>query len=150
MVAQRRGRVPNAICATTSIVLSLASVACGGGSKTPATAAPATPPSAPPADTAGASIDSSGGVITTPAGVSLEIPFGALDQATQISINSTTTAAPAGVAALGPVYQFEPSGTVLARPVKISLPVPAGESTAAIYWTALGTTSFESIGGTVS
>src|SRR4051812_31659754 len=39
----------------------------------------------------------SGGVIKSPAGVTVEVPFGALDQPTQLSVSATTLAPPAGI-----------------------------------------------------
>jgi hypothetical protein len=99
-------------------------------------------------DTVTASIGAGGGTITSPGGASLQIPFGALDSATTITITATTLAPPSGIGAVGPVFQFDPMGTLFARPVTISLPLPAGVSDGSIYCSGLGA-GFAPIGGTV-
>ena len=91
-----------------------------------------------------------GGVVTTPSGLAIAIPFGALDRATTITVTTTAAAPPAGIGAVSPVYKFEPEGLLFARPVTVTLPMPAGVTTGAVYWSRLGGTDFERIGGTVS
>ena len=102
------------------------------------------------ADAATGSIGPGGGVISSPSGVVLIVPAGAVDANTTIQVTATTTAPPAGVGAVSPVYQFSPEGIVFARPLTITLPLPAGVTSASIYWTDLGGTTFHSIGGTIS
>jgi hypothetical protein len=68
-----------------------------------------------------------------------------------LNIEQTTLAAPVGLGAITPVYRLSPEGKVFAKPVRVSLPVPAGTSAASVYWTALGsTTQFDAVGGTVA
>ena len=56
----------------------------------------------------------------------------------------------AGLDDLSPVYEFDPTGTLFARPVTITLPVPGGASAACIYFSRLDNTGFDPIGGTLS
>jgi hypothetical protein len=52
---------------------------------------------------------------------------------------------------VSPLYQFGPEGTVFAKPVTVSLPLPRGVTDASVYWSKLGsTTEFEAIGGTIA
>src|SRR5262249_18887374 len=97
-----------------------------------------------------ATIGVEGGVITAPSGLSVMIPFGALDQPTTITVTATTSPPPRGVGALSPVYQFEPDGLVFNRPVTVNLPLPAGVKQASIYWSRLGQSGFDPIGGTIA
>src|SRR3954471_16768506 len=90
------------------------SMACGGG--------PGGGPGPSP-DSATASIGTAGGVLRTPAGASLEVPFGALDKPTQLTFSTTTNEVrPPGVAANASIYGLQPFGLVFARPVKVTLP----------------------------
>ena len=93
----------------------------------------------------------SGGTITSSDGLTMSIPFGALDSATTISVTTSAAPPPAGVGAVSPVYQFGPEGLTFAKPVTVTLPMPAGVTTGSIYWSRLGsTTVFDPIGGTIS
>lgn len=90
-----------------------------------------------------------GGRVCAANGACVEIPPGALDTPTAIRIEQTPGPLPAD--ALTPVYRLTPEGTVFARPVRLSLPVPAGVTVPTIYWTALGSsTSFDPLGTTLS
>ena len=63
------------------------------------------------------------------AGTSITIPAGALTTDTTISIGlSEQDVAPKGTTAAGPVVDFEPSGTVFAKPVTMTIPVTASHS----------------------
>jgi hypothetical protein len=96
--------------------------------------------------TATATIDVNGGTITTDSGASIAIPYGALDTPTTITVSQTTETAPSGA----PVYEFQPEGTVFAKPLTVTLPLPAGVTTGTVYWSQLGsTTAFDPIGGTI-
>jgi hypothetical protein len=101
--------------------------------------------------TASAVIGVDGGTVTTPAGALVTIPFGALDQPIAITVQTGTAAAPGGLGAVSPLYLFGPDGTVFAKPVTVSLPLPRGVTDASLYWSKLGsTTEFEAIGGTIA
>src|ERR1019366_9001028 len=93
-----------------------------------------------------ASIGAAGGTITvassddpTLIGTSITIPPNALTTATDISIGLSTGTvydkAASGSTAIGPVIDFEPSGTVFALPVTIPLPVtlPSGVSASRVF-----------------
>jgi hypothetical protein len=94
-----------------------------------------------------ATISEAGGSVRLPNGASLEIPAGALDRETQISMRIVADTPPPGFGGLFPVYRFQPEGLVFARPVKITLPLPAGVTSASIYWSRLVGSGFDPIGG---
>nr|MBA2538471.1 hypothetical protein [Deltaproteobacteria bacterium] len=91
-----------------------------------------------------------GGTLTTPDGLVMEVPFGAVDQPTELVVTATTIDPDPAIGGQGTVYAFEPEGTVFVRPVQITLPLPAGMTAASVYWTKLGSSEFEPIGGTIS
>src|SRR4051812_49191198 len=104
-------------------------------------------------DTTSTTVGPGGAVIQTPAGASVSIPFGAVDKPTPITVSATPEPPPPGIEARGPVYRFEPAGMLFSRPIQVSLPLPSGATTGAIYWSRLGTSdfsSFDSIGGIVA
>ncbi len=75
-----------------------------------------------------ATIGASGGTLTGPDGVQVQIPAGALTQDTSISIARAGAGAPAAPSAnltAERVYEFTPHALVFAAPVTIRLPVPA-------------------------
>jgi len=77
--------------------------------------------------TAGALIDSSGGslVITEGAGrgTGIEVPSGAVDEATRFEIVvGTPDRLTNGLLAVGPMITFRPEGAIFALPVRISIP----------------------------
>lgn len=90
-----------------------------------------------------------GGTISNALGAAVTVPAGALDGDIVISFAPTLAAAPPGVVAITPVYQFSPEGLVFSSPVTITLPVPAGVTTAAVYWERPDKSGFECIGGRV-
>ena len=100
-------------------------------------------------NSAAAVLGTDGGTFQTPDGTVLAVPFGALDGDTELSVHSSTDAAPAGIGASSPVYVFEPDGMLFARPVQVTLPLPDGVSDATVYWSQLGGTDFEPVGGTI-
>lgn len=77
---------------------------------------------APPADApiTTMTVDSSGGTLTTPDGVVLVIPAGALTTPVTITITTVTNNVPGG--AVGPVFELSPDGTQLAVPAQLTLP----------------------------
>jgi hypothetical protein len=106
-------------------------------------------------DTANATVGTAGAVLNSPTGASVEISPGALDHDVTITISATSQPAPANLEAVSPVYRFEPDGILFARPVRVSLPLPAGVTSGAVYWSRSGAggssaTDFDSLGGTIS
>jgi hypothetical protein len=99
---------------------------------------------------ASSTIGVNGGTVIGPGGVAIEIPFGAVDNATTITVTTTGVAPPTGIGAVSPVYKFEPEGLLFARPVTVTLPMPTGVTTGAVYWTTLGGSEFQRIGGAIS
>lgn len=118
--------------------VALVGTACSGGSSS------STPPAAPPAVLASSTIGPAGGVVTTSGGASLQVPRGALDSDTLISIIE----AEAATSARAGKYGFEPDGQVFARPVTVWLPVAGGKSAAFVYW-AQPEGGFAPVGGVV-
>jgi len=99
--------------------------------------------------TASATVGVDGGTVSTPTGVAVIVPFGAVDGPTQLTIQTSTATAPRN--ALSPLYQFGPEGMVFARPVTVSLPMPPGVTNASIYFSRLGAPGeFDAIGGTIA
>lgn len=96
-----------------------------------------------------ATVGVAGGKVVTPGGLSLEIPHGALDGDLQLQVAAVADPGPAGLPAYSPVYQFLPEGLVFAKPVRVTLPVAPGVTAASVYWTALGTSTYEAVGGTL-
>ena len=86
-----------------------------------------------------------GGRIDGP-GVSLDVPAGALDDATEISIHLSSTG-PAGYDLHAPVYRFEPDGLEFARPVWVSIEAPEAPLGSVLLWSrARDPSSFEVAG----
>jgi hypothetical protein len=96
-----------------------------------------------------ATVGTRGATLQAPDGATLVVPSGALDGDTELSIRSTTDAPPGGVGASSPLYAFEPSGLLFARPVRVILPLPAGVNSGSVYWSRLDGTGFDPIGGIV-
>jgi hypothetical protein len=99
--------------------------------------------------TATASVGTAGGTVETPAGATVVVPSGAVDGATTIQVSATDQSPPSGIAAVSPVYEFLPAGTLFARPVKVTLPLPAGVTSGSVYWSRLDGSGFDALGGTV-
>lgn len=113
-----------------ALAMMLALVAGCSGSDTATTA------SSSSVISASATIDSTGGTLIGPDGVTVVVPPGALDQPTTITITRTSAGAPAALDAyplVGNVYEFTPHNLLFNRPVIIRAPVPSG---------ALGTSVF--------
>ena len=96
-----------------------------------------------------ATIGTAGGTVQAPDGATVTVPFGALDADTALSIRSSTASPPSGIAASSPVYVFEPAGLLFARPVQVTLPLPAGVTSGSVYWSRLDGSGFDPIGGTI-
>jgi hypothetical protein len=94
-----------------------------------------------------APIDVAGGTFTADNGLTVTVPYGAVDSPTTVTVTTTDIVAPG---ATSPVYEFGPEGTVFAAPLTITLPLPAGAATGTVYWSKLGsTTEYDAIGGTI-
>jgi hypothetical protein len=83
-------------------------------------------------------------------GVTLEIPPGALDVPTLISFAHAPGAATPGVTPLGPVWRFLPEGTLFAKPVRVTFTLPTGVADASVYWSRLGASGFDPLGGSLA
>jgi hypothetical protein len=87
------------------------------------------------------SVGPSGGTVSDPRGVTVEIPAGALDKDTEISVRSYQTeqlmAAKYGATPFIGGAHFEPDGLVFKKPVKITLPVyqPLNPAESYVIWT---------------
>jgi hypothetical protein len=90
-----------------------------------------------------------GGTVTAGAGITLTVQPAALDQMTAVTVSVTSSAPPSDFAGATNVVEFEPSGIVFAKPVKITLPIAPGGRNPALYWTSHDGGSYERLGGTV-
>jgi hypothetical protein len=92
--------------------------ACGSHDVRPGDAANAAD-AVPDATVTASTVGSAGGIVTTPDGVVLDIPAGALATDTTIRIVRVTDNAPTDV--VGPVFDLQPDGTQFAKPVRLTL-----------------------------
>jgi len=67
-------------------------------------------------------------MVTSPAGVTIEVPPGAVASATMFKIDETTssTTLPAGISAVGKTFKLSPEGVRFAKVVRVTFPVAAG------------------------
>lgn len=95
-----------------------------------------------------ATVNSTGGMIALEGAV-IELPAGAVEGDTEITITSTTETPQGEFKRNSPVYRFEPAGFEFKVPVTVRLAwVGTPDGTPQIYWTdAQGT--FKPIGGTI-
>jgi hypothetical protein len=94
-------------------------------------------------------IGAEGGTVVLEGQVTLDIPPGAVDGDTAITVSVSDRAAPDG--AIGPVYEFAPEGLVFAHPVRVSLTLPDGVEDGDVYWSrAAGRVGYDNVGGDVS
>lgn len=111
-------------------------------------------PSSPvtvPATQAQQVVGPAGGTLDAGGGFRLDIPPGALAAPTTIRIEATDRAAPATYSPASPLYAFYPDGTTFAKPVQVTLPVPAGQPRPAIYWSDRASPdAYSAAGGTPS
>lgn len=103
-------------------------VGCGDGSGSEETAN---------APSASARIGPAGGKLTSPEGVVLEIPEGALDTETEITITLVEDAPPPELTAVGPAFDLGPPGLQFRKIVLLKLPVDPTRVTAAKYGVAV-------------
>ena len=81
----------------------------------------------------------------------LTVPANALAQDTELSITSTTSAAPTGYDRYSPIYDFGPEGLTFAEPVTIELAFTGDANKATLFWSVAGNRdAFEALEGTVS
>jgi hypothetical protein len=103
---------------------------------------------------ASGTVGANGGTVgsDSSSGPTVSLPAGSVASSTNIAVApSTTTTPPAG--AVTPVYDFSPDGIVFAHPVTVTLPIPAGSSSASlkVFWSKHdGSGGFEEIGGVVA
>lgn len=116
------------------VLISFVLVSCGGGG-----GGGTGVNSPPPVTDVTQIVGPGGGTVTLTGGPSLVIPAGALGSSTAITIRKSTSSAPTG--ALGPLYEFEPSGQAFASPVMVGFPVAQGTAAALVYWTKASTTA---------
>jgi ZU5 domain len=95
------------------------------------------------------SVDATGGTITLADGASLVIPAGALSAARTITVTSTADV-PAGYVGYSALYTFGPAGLQFSKPVQLTLPVHAGATSPAVYWSSASGVGFDELGGTAS
>src|SRR5690349_1309242 len=107
----------------------LALVGCGGGGDGGSSALPPPAPQPPPASpTPPPVIGKGGGTLTETTGAKVIFPAGAVKDDTTFRIAADSTGAPpipANLAAAGSVYVVTPHGGQFAKPVEVSIPVPA-------------------------
>ena len=94
--------------------------------------------------TATVAVSVDGGQVATESGLTLDIPYGALDSSTTITVTTTDQTQPG---ATTPVYEFGPEGTVFAKPVTVTLPFTGTSGT--VYWSRLDGSGFDPIGGVI-
>lgn len=93
-------------------------------------------------------VDEEGGTVELEGELTLEIPPGAVDGATMITVAVSSEPPPEDAA--GPVYEFGPEGLVFAHPVTITLALPDGVSDGDVYWSrADGSGGYDNVGGEV-
>ncbi|MEO8835691.1 MAG: hypothetical protein ABI364_03030, partial [Caldimonas sp.] len=116
-------RAARRLTLSTALALGLVLVSggCGGGGDG-ADGGAAMPP---PPPSASATIGPSGGTLVGPDDVRVEVPAGALAQATTITVTRSSVGAPdlpASAASAPAMYEFTPHGLQFAVPVTISMP----------------------------
>jgi hypothetical protein len=109
----------------------------------------ASPDGPPAAVMVSVEVGAEGSMVELGTEVTLEIPAGAVDRATTITISSASNVELAD--ALGVVYHFEPAGLVFAEPVAITLALPPGVTAGDVYWSRPnGEEGFDNVGGTIA
>ncbi len=94
---------------------------------------------AEPAPQVSVTVGPAGGEVALEGGVcTLEIPAGALSTSQSIRITQTDEPAPSGLAALSPVFRFEPDGLALAKPAKVVMAYGGSDPQAAVHWSVAG------------
>lgn len=106
------------------MILFLVLTACGGADTTPG---------------ASATVGAEGGSLEAD-GVALEIPAGALDEDTEITITEMDDE-PDGFTLASPVFDFSPAGLTFAVPAEVR--IEAGDGDAQLFWTAASGGGFE-------
>jgi hypothetical protein len=125
--------------------------ACGlgvlfGGCTPEETASPDAPPAAVMVSV---DVGAEGSMVELGTEVTLDIPAGAVDRATTITISSASDVQLAD--ALGAIYHFEPAGLVFAEPVAITLALPPGVAAGDVYWSRPnGAEGFDNVGGSIA
>ncbi|HEX8436573.1 hypothetical protein [Archangium sp.] len=119
---------------------------CKGGEEQ-TTPPPSTQPEPPPPATQVVTFE--GGTLSLSNGATLRVPPEALDRDVQVTLSVSEDAPPAELKPASPLFRFEPSGTVFARPLKVSLPFSGDVSHPTLYWSKADGSGYEPIGGVV-
>jgi len=127
------------LLAVVSLAAAAQQLGCGGSSSS-------SPP--PPPHTSAPVPAATGGTVSLSGGAAVQIPAGALASDTTITIQQSTTTAPTGT--VGAVFDLGPSGTTFSQPVKVTIPVPAGTTDAAIWTKQAGAAHYTSLPTTIS
>lgn len=127
-------------CVTVLLAMTLtACVTSHGGTPAP-DAGP--PPDIPVAGAQAAlTVGAEGGTLTL-GDLAIEVPAGALAEATELRVSVAASAAPDPFTGFSPVFHFEPEGLVFARPVTVRIPFVGDLDTASVFWTALGGSAY--------
>lgn len=94
-----------------------------------------------------AKIGTAGGTLEAQ-GVSLDVPAGALEEDVVITAKRGGEA-PSAYEGLSPVFRFGPEGLQFKKPITISFDLSRAQDTAVVFFTKLGLSEFEDIGGDV-
>lgn len=116
----------------------LAALGCGGAA-TPATKQTATSAVTP---------ESGGTVTLADESAKLDVPAGAVSATTTITVTTTDATPPAGITADSAILQFDPDGTVFARPVTVTFTFKNATSPVVFWSNASG--GYDVIEGTVT
>jgi hypothetical protein len=119
------------------LLLAFVVVACTGRDDTSASGA-STSADVPPA----------GGILTL-GELTLEVPAGALDETTRITIRRSKEAVPAGYDAYGSIFRFEPEGLAFNVPARVTIGHRGGDAPALLWTARLDPTFFQRIEGRV-
>ncbi len=85
-------------------------------------------------------VGAEGGTLTL-GSLAIEVPPGALAEATELRVTAAS-GTPDAFTAFSPVFHFEPEGLVFAQPVTVRLPFVGDGDTATVFWTALGGSAY--------
>lgn len=99
-------------------------------------------------DQAQAVLTTAGGTLASGAGLVVDVPQGAIDLSSQVGLASNLAATPSD--AVTPLYEFQPAGTIFARPLTVTIPLPPGATTGSVYWSRLDGSGFDVLGGTIA
>ncbi|HEX8440089.1 hypothetical protein, partial [Archangium sp.] len=108
-----------------------------------------TPPPPTPVTSDTRTVTVEGGTLSLSNGATLRIPAEALDSNVQVTMTVAEEAPPAELKPASALFRFEPSGTVFARPVKVSIPFSGNVARPTLYWSKADGSGYEPVGGVV-